>query len=101
MDRTLFLVDNDVGEHWSDNWDLREPLRDKVTKLGLDETELFVINSERFNNRSHYTDEERELFWKDILLSLQLSYETLFREARKFNEERTEFIPYDEDYLPI
>ena len=96
----FFLMDNDVGEHWFDNWDLREPLRDKAAELGLDETELFVIDPDRFNNGSHHTDEERGLFWKDVLLSLQLSYETLFREARKFNEERTEFVPYDEDYIP-
>jgi len=38
------------------------------------------------------------LFWKDVLLSVQLSYETLFREARKLNEERRQKDP--QDYIP-
>ena len=96
-----FTLDNDYGEHWFDNWDLREPLEDKAAKIGLDSTELFILDPDRFKNDVDgpcHDPDERILFWKDVLLSLQLSYETLFREARKLNEERKE---YDqEEYIP-
>lgn len=97
----FFLLDNDVGEHGFDNWDLREPLETKAAELGLDTTELFILDPDRFKNDIDgpcHTGEERILFWKDVLMSLQLSYETLFREARKINEERKEYDP--EDYIP-
>jgi hypothetical protein len=29
----LFLLDNDFGEHWFDNWDLREQLQPEAEKL--------------------------------------------------------------------
>lgn len=97
----FFTMDNDVGEHWFDNWDLREPLEAKATALGLDTTELFILDPDRFKDDRDgpcHSPEERVLFWKDVLLSLQLSYETLFREARKLNEERREYDP--DDYIP-
>jgi hypothetical protein len=97
----FFALDNDYGEHWFDNWELRESLDEKATKLGLDTTELFILDPDRLKNDIDgpcHNPEERILFWKDVLLSLHLSYETLFREARKLNEERKE---YDhEAYLP-
>jgi hypothetical protein len=36
----FFSMDNDFGEHWFDNWDLRKPLEAKAEELGLDTTEL-------------------------------------------------------------
>lgn len=96
----FFTLDNDYGEHWFDNWDLREPLEEKAKQLGLGITELFIIDPDRFKNDHDgpcHTSEERVTFWKDVLLSLHLSYETLFKEARKLNEERKEFDP--EDYI--
>jgi len=76
-------------------------LEDKAAKIGLDSTELFILDPDRFKNDVDgpcHDPDERILFWKDVLLSLQLSYETLFREARKLNEERKE---YDqEEYIP-
>src|SRR5215212_1931348 len=31
----LFLMDNDVGEHWFDNWELREQLRPQAEQRGI------------------------------------------------------------------
>ena len=96
-----FLMDNDVGEHWFDNWDLREPLQAQAAALGLNETELFVLDPDRFKDDRDgpcHSSEERVLFWKDVLLSLQLSDETLFREAKKLNAEYKELEL--EEYLP-
>jgi hypothetical protein len=97
----FFTLDNDYGEHWFDNWELREPFEDKATELGLDTTELFILNPNRFKNDLDgpcHTPEERLLFWKDVLTSLHLSYGTLFREARKLNQERKQVD--HEDYIP-
>lgn len=97
----FFTLDNDYGEHWFDNWDLREPLESKAKTLGLDSTELFIIDPDRFKNNVDgpcHEDIERVHFWKDVLNSLQLSYETIFSEARKINAERKEID--SEDYLP-
>ena len=58
-------MDNDFGEHWFDNWDLREPLEAKAKELGLDTTELFVLDPDRFKNDVDgpcHTPEERVLF---------------------------------------
>ena len=97
----FFAMDNDVGEHWFDNWHLREPLEQKAGKLGYDTSELLIPDADRFKDDRDgpcHTATERVLFWKDVLLSLKLSYETLFREARKLNEQRKAFDP--EDYIP-
>lgn len=31
----LFTLDNDYGEHWFDNWHLREPLEEAAAQRGL------------------------------------------------------------------
>ena len=96
----FFLLDNDYGEHWFDNWDLREELEPKASELGLDTSELFVLDADRFKNDKDgpcHSPEERVLFWKDVLISLHLSYEILFQEARKVNQERR--LSDSEDYI--
>ena len=97
----FFTLDNDYGEHWFDNWDLRKPLEEKAKDSGLDSTELFILDPDRFKNDYDgpcHSPEERVLFWKDVLMSLHLTNETLFREARKVNEERRRFD--SQDYIP-
>ena len=94
-----FLLDNDFGEHWFDNWELREQIEEKAKGLGFSSDELLVIDPERFKNNVDgpcHTDFERKRFWTDVLKSLKLSYETIFDEARKVNTLRDK---QDEDYL--
>ncbi|MBI3821225.1 MAG: hypothetical protein HY289_00930 [Planctomycetes bacterium] len=82
----LFILDNDLGEHWFDNWDERE-------KRGLSE-EYFVINPTRFKDGRDgpcHSDEFRQRFWTDVLTSLELSLDLLFDEARQSNEQMREF----------
>jgi hypothetical protein len=96
-----FIMDNDLGEHCFDNWELREKINNKATAIGLDETELFIIDPDRFKDGRDgpcHTPDERKIFWKDVLLCLELSIHTLINEARKLNEERREGDP--EDYIP-
>ena len=40
----LFLLDNDYGEHWFDNWDLRESKREKGNQLGYDVETMFFLD---------------------------------------------------------
>lgn len=94
----FFILDNDYGEHWFDNWELRRSLEARASELGLDSNELLILDPDRFKNGvdgPRHTSEQRISFWKDVLLSLQLSHETLFNEARKLNREREKSEPKD------
>jgi len=94
----FFCLDNDYGEHWFDNWSQRDAIESKASQLGIAYDDLLVLDADRFENGYDgpcHTAEDRLLFWKDVLISLSLSFDTLVREARIFNEERKE----DEDYL--
>lgn len=96
-----FLMDNDLGEHWFDNWELRERVAEKIDSLGLDEQEVFLIDPDRFQDGRDgpcHSDEDRKSFWKDVLISLQLSMDTLIREARTQNEARR--LNDLEEYIP-
>ncbi len=96
----LFLMDNDFGEHWFDNWDLRESLENRSAEFGYDTDDLLILDPDRLKNDIDgpcHNSQERLSFWKDVLKSLHLSYETLFLEARKLNSERKEYTP--EDYI--
>lgn len=97
----FFCMDNNFGGHWLDNHRLQDSLTAKAAELGFSAGELLVINPDYFKNGDNgpcHTAAERLAFWRDVLLSLHLSYETLFTEARKFNAERkhhnaADFIP--------
>ena len=94
-----FLLDNDFGEHWFDNWDLRDSIGDKAKMLGFNHDDLLIIDPIRFKDDKDgpcHTDSERKNFWTDVLKSLKLSYETIFSEARKENNTRDED---DEEYV--
>jgi hypothetical protein len=87
----FFLMDNDFGEHWFDNWDLRDSLEERAKEAGISYDDLLIIDTDRFKNGVDgpcHDEEERLLFWRDVLKSLELSYETLFAEARKENTKR-------------
>jgi hypothetical protein len=97
----LFCMDNDFGEHWFDNWDLREERAAKAKAMGIAEDELLIINPDRFQDGRDgpcHDAMPRKRFWTDVVRSLELGYETLFDEARTANAQNKEYNP--EEYLP-
>ena len=89
-----FALDNDYGEHWFDNWAEREAIRfhPALDERGLNETELFIIDPERFENKVDgpcHPPQLRKMFWTEVLKSLELNLDFLFAEAR-FNKEKVE-----------
>ena len=92
----LFTLDNDYGEHWFDNWDLREVLAPEAMKRGLSDEELLIIDPERFQNGRDgpcHSPAFRKRFWTDVLRSLELSYDLIADEARTFNQQRLRYLP--------
>ena len=92
----LFTLDNDYGEHWFDNWEDRELLKDQAEKLGIPYEDLLMIAPDRFKNDVDgpcNPPDIRKRFWTDVLKSLRLSYDTIFEEARHYNELAKERIP--------
>ena len=94
----LFTLDNDFGEHWFDNWTLREEKARAAERLGIASEALMVIDPERFKDDRDgpcHPAAFRKAFWTDVLISLELSYSLLFEEARQFNENIKELVPQD------
>ncbi len=92
----LFTLDNDFGEHWFDNWELRERLKPAAEKRGIPYEDLMVIDPDRFKNDDDgpcHTAELRKKFWTDVLKSLELSYDLIFAEARAENAKIRETLP--------
>jgi len=92
----LFTLDNDYGEHWFDNWDEREALEGEAQKLGIASDQLMIIVPDRFKNEADgpcHPPALRKQFWTDVLMSLELSYNTLFEEARQNNTAIKEYLP--------
>lgn len=88
----LFLLDNDVGEHWFDNWELR-------ADRGLSEDHL-IIDPDRFQDGRDgpcNTPDFRKRFWTDVLKSLELSLDLLFDKARQFNEQNRQWLEESPD----
>lgn len=57
-----------------------------------------VIRGIRWQGWASHDAVQRKRFWTDVLRSLELSYETLFDEARKVNTRIKDVVP--EEYLP-
>lgn len=96
----LFIMDNDLGEHWFDNWDEQKALEARAAEYGLDAHDLMIVVPEHFADGKDgpcHTDEFRKRFWTDVLKSLELSYDLLFDEARRGNAYFKE--SYPEDYI--
>ena len=98
----LFALDNDYGEHWFDNWELREQKKAEAEALGLDYEELMIVDPERFQNGADgpcNTGELRKRFWTEVLQGLEVSHELLFAKARETNERTKRIAPdfYIED----
>src|SRR5436190_8232431 len=84
----LFTLDNDVGEHWFGNWELREARRELAAKHGHDAGTLLIIDPRRLANGDDgpcHTDEFRARFWRDVLTSLDLDEELIVDEARAYH----------------
>lgn len=103
----LFCMDNDFGEHWFDNWDLRDERADAAKALGLDSIDLLIVDPDRFQDGKDgpcNPSELRKRFWTEVLQSLELTYELLFDKARQMNEELRQALPSDVlekvDYIP-
>jgi hypothetical protein len=92
----LFLLDNDYGEHWFDNWDEREARETQVKAMGIDDYDLMIVKPEHFTNEADgpcNPPEIRKAFWTDVLKSLELSYDLLFAKARQQNADMREHWP--------
>lgn len=86
----LFSMDNDFGEHWFDNWDARDRIRERAARAGLNADTLLVLDPDRFSDGRDGPCHSREIrgrFWRDVLRSLELSPELLFDEARAVDRE--------------
>ena len=89
----LFFLDNDYGEHWFDNWDEREALEARAAELGISDSDLMIVVPDRFQNGKDgpcNTDSVRKAFWTDVLKALSLSYDLLFEQARRHNQQMQE-----------
>ncbi len=92
----LFALDNNYGEHWFDNWEERESLADGAARIGIPSDELLIVVPDRFTNGRDgpcHPPNLRKKFWTDVLQSLELSYDTLFEEARRTNMHVQEYFP--------
>ncbi len=92
----LFIMDNDLGEHWFDNWDLREEKKADAERLGIAYDELMIINPDRFQDGRDgpcHSPALRKQFWTEVLKGLEISYDLLFAEARAMNEGIKELLP--------
>jgi hypothetical protein len=97
----LFMLDNDYGAHWFDNWDEREAAEDTAREMGLSSYDLMIINPERMASGSDgpcHPPELRKRFWTDVLQSLELSHELIFDKARQENAVNRERAPAH--YIP-
>ncbi len=91
----LFTMDNDFGEHWFDNWDLREEKEQAAESRGIAAEELMIVNADRFQDGRDgpcHSAALRKQFWTDVLRSLALSYDLLFEAARQNNESIRELL---------
>jgi hypothetical protein len=86
----LFSMDNDFGEHWFDNWDARDRIRERAAQAGLNADTLLVLEPGRFSDGRDgpcHSPEIRARFWRDVLRSLELSADLLFDQARAVDRE--------------
>ncbi len=88
-----FTLDSDYGEHWFDNWDLRDEREAKAAALGIAYDDLMVIDPTRFKMKDFggdgpcHSDEQIKRFWTDVLKSLKVSLALMIEEARKNKRE--------------
>lgn len=96
------MLDNDFGEHWFDNWEGRELRRERAEQLGLDADGLLVIDPAQFQDGKDgpcHSAQMRSRFWTDVLMSLELSTELIFDEARALNDRVKELLGAGDETL--
>ncbi|MEZ6038542.1 MAG: hypothetical protein R3F29_13760 [Planctomycetota bacterium] len=84
----LFSLDNDVGEHWFDNWELREQRSEAAARAGFDDAQLLIVDPRRMvdgRDGPCNSDDFRKRFWIDVLRSLDLSEELICDKAREYH----------------
>lgn len=86
----LFSMDNDVGEHWLDNDDFVDSVREEAESMGLDPDRLVLMRidpSRMVDGRDGpcHTPELRLRFWNEVLASLDLSPEIIHDYAKSFH----------------
>jgi hypothetical protein len=92
----LFTLDNDFGEHWFDNWELREEKKEQAESMGFCHEELMIIDPERLRDGRDgpcNLPELRKAFWTEVLDELKLSHNFLFDKARDANEKIKSALP--------
>lgn len=82
----LFARDQDFGEHWFDNWEMREAVENEAKKSGYDYSHLLIIDPSRFTQIDGdgpcHNDETKTRFWCDVCDSLEVELETLICAAK-------------------
>jgi hypothetical protein len=95
-----FMLDNDYGEHWFDNWDERDKREIKAKEQNILYDSILAIDPERFKNNIDgpcHSNLQRKNFWTDVLKSLQLSLDLIIDEARLINNGRKD--EREENYI--
>jgi hypothetical protein len=93
-----FLLEGDTTRGWIGKTN-DKILEKQAIKLEINPADLLSINPEIFQqgqDDSHYSILERKGFWTDVLISLELSADTIFNEAIRVNNERDQ---KDKKYL--
>ena len=95
-----FMLDNDYGEHFGDNWDEREAIEEKAKELGYDSEQLLIVVPERYINQYDgpcHSPKMRKMFWTDVFKSLKLSLDFLFEEARREYQRTMKHYPEEHE----
>jgi hypothetical protein len=107
LDWKIFLMDNDSGEHWFDNWNERDTLwaNKRTEQLGYQYDDLMVIDPDRFKDGKDgpcHSSTLRKHFWTDMMKSLRISLGLMIEQARYTKEQIDEIykeIEKPDDYI--
>jgi hypothetical protein len=99
-----FALDNDYGEHWFDNWNLRDEREAKARDLGVEYDNMLIIDPQRLRNGYDgpcHSDVDIKRFWTSVLRSLTMNLNIIIGEARLNNKQLREANLVDnENFIP-